>query len=200
MPGRPLVQTVRAGAGLFTDVRKEKHSMSVLTAFTLLHVLISIIAIVAGFVAMSGWLRQRPLERWTLLFLGTTIATSVTGFMFPFTRFLPSHAFGIISLLILPLACVARYKHHLAGNYRRLYIVTSVTALYLNMFVLIVQLFLKVPALSALAPTQSEPPFAIAQGLNLVFFIGLGVAVTRKSKLPWVTEKPAPAVPAGKAA
>jgi len=156
--------------------------MSFLTALTLVHTLISLVAIVAGFVVMIGWLRQKPLERWTLVFLSTTIATSVTGFFFPFVRFLPSHAFGILSLLILPVACVARYKYHLAGRARWLYTVTSVIALYLNMFVLIVQSFQKVPALHALAPTQSEPPFAIAQGLNLVLFVWLGIATTRKAK------------------
>jgi len=155
-----------------------------LFALTLVHVLISLVAIVAGYVVMFGWLRHQLLERWTLVFLATTIATSLTGFLFPFVQFLPSHLFGIISLLILPVACVARYRHHLAGHYRWLYTVTSVLALYLNVFVLIVQLFLKVPALRALAPTQSEPPFAIAQGLNLVFFIWLGVAVTRKRNGP----------------
>ncbi len=156
--------------------------MSFLTALTLFHVLISLVAIVAGFVVLLGWLRQRPLDLWTLVFLSTTIATSVTGFFFPFVRFLPSHAFGILSLLILPVACLARYKYDLQGHFRWLYTVTSTFALYLNMFVLIVQLFLKIPALRALAPTQSEPPFAIAQGLNLLFFIWLGVATTRKPK------------------
>jgi hypothetical protein len=156
--------------------------MSLLTAFTLFHVLISLVGIVAGFVAIFGWLRQQPLERWTRVFLVATIATSVTGFFFPFTRFLPSHAVGIFSLLILPVAWVALYKYRLAGRARWLFTVTSVTAQYLNVFVLIVQLFQKVPALHALAPTQSEPPFAIVQGLNLLCFIALGVAVTRKSK------------------
>jgi hypothetical protein len=174
--------------------------MSFLNALTVVHVLISLVAIVAGFVAMFGWLRNKPLERWTLVFLATTIATSATGFLFPFTRFLPSHAFGILSLLILPVACVARYKYHLSGPFRWLYTVTSVLALYLNMFVLVVQLFQKVPALRALAPTQSEPPFAIAQGLNLVFFIWLGIAVTRKGKSPALAPAAAPAASSAKAA
>jgi hypothetical protein len=158
--------------------------MSFSNALTLVHVLISLVAIVAGFVVMFGWLRQERLDRWTFVFLSTTIATSATGFLFPFVQFLPSHAFGIVSLLILPVACVARYKYELAGHFRWLYIVPSVVALYLNVFVLIVQLFLKVPALRALAPTQSEPPFAVAQAINLLFFIGLGILATRKSSGP----------------
>ena len=173
--------------------------MSFLFALTLVHVLISLVAIVAGYVVMFGWLRHQLLERWTLIFLVTTIATSLTGFLFPFVQFLPSHLFGIISLLILPLACVARYKYHLAGHYRWLYTVSSVLALYLNVFVLIVQLFQKVPALRALAPTQSEPPFAIAQGLNLVFFIWLGVAVTRKRNGPLPSSAAAPVEAGAKA-
>jgi hypothetical protein len=156
--------------------------MSLLTAFTLFHVLISLVGIVAGFVAILGWLRHQSFERWTRVFLVATIGTSVTGFFFPFERFLPSHAVGILSLVILPVAWVALYKYHLAGPARWLFTVTSVTAQYLNVFVLIVQLFQKVPALHALAPTQSEPPFAIVQGFNLVLFIALGVAVTRKAK------------------
>jgi len=166
--------------------------MSFLTALTLFHVLLSLVGLVAGFVVIFGWLRGSSHERWTLWFLVTTIATSVTGFLFPFEKFLPSHAFGIISLLILPVACVARYSYHLKGRWRWLFTVTSVTAQYLNMFVLIVQLFLKVPVLHALAPTQSEPPFAIAQLLNLGLFIWLGIKVTMKSKT-WSTlaERPA---------
>ena len=174
--------------------------MSFSSALTVVHVLISLVAIVAGLVAMFGWMRHKPLERWTRVFLTTTIATSATGFLFPFTRFLPSHAFGIVSLSILPLAWVARYKYHLSGHYRWLYTLTSVVALYLNMFVLIVQLFQKVPALRALAPSQSEPPFAIAQGLNLIFFIWLGVAVTRKGKSLAPVAVATPAVASVKAA
>jgi hypothetical protein len=153
-----------------------------LTVFTLFHVLLSLVGIVAGFVAMFGWLRQKALERWTLVFLSTTILTSVTGFFFPFTHFLPSHAVGILSLVILPVAVVALYVYHLKGAFRWLYAVSSVIALYLNMFVLVVQLFQKVPVLHALAPTQTEPAFLVAQLLNLGFFIWLGVAATLRSK------------------
>jgi hypothetical protein len=164
--------------------------MNFLTALTLFHVLLSLAGLLGGFVVMVGWLRGKTHERWTLVFLVMTVATSVTGFLFPFTKFLPSHAFGILSLLILPVACLARYHYRLLGPWRWLFTVTSVTAQYLNMFVLIVQLFLKVPPLHALAPTQSEPPFAIAQLLNLAFFIWLGVKVTAKSK-SWPALAPA---------
>jgi hypothetical protein len=153
-----------------------------LTALTLFHVLSSLIGIVAGFVALLGWLRHASARRWTLVFLITTIVTSVTGFMFPFTQFLPSHGVGILSLLVLPVAVIGRYVYRLTGAWRWLYTVSAVTALYLNVFVLFAQLFLKVPALKALAPTQTEPPFLMAQVLNLAFFIWLGVAVTLKSK------------------
>lgn len=156
--------------------------MNGLAAFTLFHVVLSLVGIVAGFVAMFGWLSARRLERWTLVFLSTTVATSATGFFFPFTQFLPSHAVGIVSLLILPVAIVGLYVFHLSGPWRWLYTVTSVMALYLNMFVLVVQLFLKVPPLQALAPTQTEAPFLVAQLLNLAFFLWLGVATTRQSK------------------
>jgi hypothetical protein len=162
------------------------HPMSLLTAFTFLHVLISLGGIVAGFIAIFGWLRHHSFERWTRVFLVATLATSATGFLFPFVRFLPSHAVGFLSLLILPVAWVARYKYHLAGRARWLFTVTSVTAQYFNVFVLIVQLFQKVPALRALAPTQSERPFAIVQGINLMLFIALGIAVTRKKGSPVV--------------
>jgi hypothetical protein len=156
--------------------------MNALVAFTLFHVLLSLVGIVAGFVAMFGWLRHERLERWTLVFLSTTVATSVTGFLFPYTQFLPSHAVGIISLLILPVAIVGYYVYRLSGPWRWLYPVTSVLALYLNMFVLVVQLFLKVPPLRALAPTQTEAPFLVAQLLNLAFFIWLGIATAQRSK------------------
>jgi hypothetical protein len=153
-----------------------------LQVFTLVHVLVSLVGIVAGFVAMFGWIRNQVRARWTLVFLITTILTSVTGFFFPFTQFLPSHAVGILSLVILPVAVLGLYVYHLKGAWRWLYAVSAVTALYLNMFVLVVQLFLKVPPLHALAPTQAEPPFLIAQLLNLGYFIWLGVTATRKSR------------------
>jgi hypothetical protein len=122
-----------------------------------------------------GMLSGVPLDGWTVFFLAMTIATSVTGFMFPFKKLLPSHIFGIISLLLLSLAVYARYAAHLAGSFGWIYVVCAVMAQYLNFFVLIVQSFQKIPALNKLAPTQTETPFKIAQGVALLAFIGLGI-------------------------
>ena len=144
-------------------------------ALTLVHVLLSLIGIASGFVVLAGMFDSRRLESWTALFLITTVMTSVTGFLFPFTKLLPSHIFGIISLVVLAIAAAARYSFRLKDSWRWIYVATALFALYLNTFVLVVQAFLKVPALKALAPTQSEPPFAIAQGIVLVFFLYVGV-------------------------
>jgi hypothetical protein len=126
-------------------------------------------------VILVGLLGGKPLETWTVIFLATTVATSVTGFGFPFDHLLPSHEVGIISLLVLAVAIVARYVFHLDGAWRRVYVVGAVIALYLNIFVLIVQSFQKVPALKAMAPTETEPPFVIAQGAVLLVFVLLGI-------------------------
>src|SRR6266478_697352 len=120
-------------------------------AFTLFHVLISLIGIIAGLIALSGWLKSDPSRTPTATFLATTILTSVTGFMFPFTKLLPSHIVGIISLVLLAVATFALYGGHLSGVWRPIYTVTATLALYLNVFVLIVQSFLKVPLLKAWA-------------------------------------------------
>ncbi|HZM96963.1 MAG TPA: hypothetical protein VFB92_26260 [Vicinamibacterales bacterium] len=151
-----------------------------MTTYTLIHVVISLIAIAAGFVVLAGLLKSRRLDTWTALFLVTTTATSLTGFGFPFVRLLPSHIVGAISLVVLAVAVLARYSYHMAGGWRAAYVVTAVSALYFNVFVLIVQTFQKVPALAALAPTQSEPPFAITQLIVLLAFLALGyLAVVR---------------------
>jgi hypothetical protein len=151
-----------------------------LSTYTTLHVVISLIAIASGLVVMAGLLQNKRLPLWTSLFLWTTVLTSVTGFGFPFERFLPSHYFGFISLAVLAIAILAAYSFDFAGPWRWLYVVTAVIALYLNVFVLIVQLFLKISFLQPLAPTQSEPPFAIAQGLALLVFLYLGYAGIRR--------------------
>jgi hypothetical protein len=156
-----------------------------LTIFTLVHVALSLVAIGSGFVVMFGLLTSRRLDGWTAFFLATTVATSVTGFGFPVDRFLPSHAIGILSMLVLAVAIFARYTRRLAGVWRVFYVVAAVVALYFNVFVLVVQAFLKVPALTAMAPTQSEPPFAVAQLIVLVAFVVLGVlAAVRFSSEP----------------
>ena len=151
-----------------------------LAAFTIFHVAISLIGILAGLVVVFGMLTARRLDGWTALFLWTTVATSVTGYLFPFHKLLPSHIVGLISLLVLALAIYAFYQRHLVGGWRRTYAITAIIALYLNVFVLVAQLFGKVPALKALAPTQSEPPFKIAQLVVLVLFVILGVLATKR--------------------
>jgi hypothetical protein len=151
-----------------------------LPTFTLLHVVISLIGIVSGAIVLFGMLTARRLDGMTALFLTTTVLTSVTGFMFPFTQLLPSHILAIISLVVLAIAVLARYSLHMSGAWRAGYVITAVMALYLNVFVLVVQSFLKVPALHALAPTQKEAPFAIAQGVVLVAFLVLGYMAVKK--------------------
>ena len=148
--------------------------------FTSLHVVISLIGIFTGAVVVLGMLGNKGLGSWTAVFLATTILTSATGFLFPFTHFLPSHGVGIISLVVLAVALVALYVNRLVGFWRWVYIVTALAALYLNVFVGVVQAFQKLAFLQPLAPTQSEAPFLIAQGLVLAIFVVLGfVAVTK---------------------
>ena len=124
---------------------------------------------------MLGLLTARRLDHWTSFFLLTTVATSVTGFFFPFRGFTPAIGVGIISLVVLPVAIVARYARHLVGARRWTYVVCATVALYFNVFVLIVQSFQKIPALKAMAPTQTEPPFLVAQLLALILFVVLGI-------------------------
>ena len=151
-----------------------------LESFTVVHVVISLVAIAAGFVVLAGLLNGNTSGGWTAVFLATTVLTSITGFMFPFAKFLPSHGVGLISLAVLAIALFALYGRHLAGAWRWIYVVTAVTALYFNVFVLVVQGFLKVPALHVLAPNGSEPPFAIAQGVALLAFLMLGYLAVRR--------------------
>lgn len=152
---------------------------SALPAFTLIHVILSVLGIVAGLIVAGGMIAGTRLERWTVTFLTATVLTSVTGFGFPAEQLLPSHLFGILSLLLLPVAIVARYGKQLAGRWRSAFVLTSVAALYLNVFVLFAQLFAKTPALTALAPTPASPVFGLTQLLVLALFIGLGRAALR---------------------
>ncbi len=145
-----------------------------MTLLTFVHVVISLIGIATGFVVTYGLLTAKRLNGWTAVFLATTVATSVTGFLFPVDRFLPSHAIGILSLVLLAVAIAARYSKHLAGKWNSIYVVTALASQYLNVFVLVVQAFLKVPALKALAPNQTEPPFALVQGVVLLTFVAIG--------------------------
>ena len=154
-----------------------------LSAFTTLHVVLSLIGLLSGVVVVFGMLAGQRLPTWTALFLATTILTSVTGFMFPFSRLLPSHMVGIISLLVLAIAVPAYYGFRLAGPWRWVYVVTAVIALYLNAFVAVVQAFQKLPVLAPLAPTQSEPPFVAAQ-LALLVIATLLVALAVRAFHP----------------
>ena len=151
-----------------------------LEALTLVHVLISLVGILTGFVVVFAMIDGKQRNGWTTWFLWTTVATSVTGYFFPVHKILPSHIVGAISLAVLAIAIFALYKRHLTGGWRRTYVISAVAALYFNVFVLVVQLFMKVPALKAMAPTQSEPPFAIAQFIVLVLFLALGIAAVKK--------------------
>ena len=151
-----------------------------MTTYTFVHVLLSLVGIGSGLVVLFGLLTARRLDAWTAVFLATTAATSATGFGFPFVHFLPSHGVGIVSLVVLAVATVARYAKQLAGAWRWVYAVSAVVALYLNVFVLIVQLFRKVPALFVLAPTQSEPPFAVTQLVVLLLFVALASGAAKR--------------------
>jgi len=148
--------------------------------FTAVHVALSLIGIVAGMIVLVGMLSARRVPGWTALFLTTTVLTSVTGFLFPADHLLPSHVVGVISLVVLAVALPALYVYRLAGPWRWLYVGSAVLALYLNVFVGVVQVFQKLPVLTRLAPTQSEPPFLVAQVAVLATFVVLGIrAVVR---------------------
>ena len=151
-----------------------------LAVFTLFHVALSLVGILAGLVVVFGLIAGKWLNGWTALFLATTASTSLTGFLFPFHGFKPSYTVGIVSLLVLAIAMFAFYGRGLAGAWRRTYVISAVISLYLNVFVLIAQLFMKVPALKALAPTQAEPPFLVTQVVVMVVFIVLGFLAGRR--------------------
>jgi hypothetical protein len=129
---------------------------------------------------LFGLLNGKRLDGWTAFFLVTTVLTSVTGFLFPFEHLLPSHIVGILSLLVLAVAISARYVFHMAGAWRRTYVIAAAIALYFNVFVAVVQSFLKIPALHALAPAGKEPPFLVAQVIVLLIFIALTIRATKR--------------------
>jgi len=164
-----------------------------MTTLTFVHVVISLMGILSGLVVSFGLLAGKRLDGWTAIFLTTTVATSVTGFFFPFEGFKPSYVVGAISLVVLALAIVARYRRHLAGGWRRTYVISAVVALYFNVFVLVVQLFEKVPSLHALAPKGSEPPFVVTQVVVMALFVALGVAAVKgfREQPALIRERPA---------
>ncbi|HEV2040553.1 MAG TPA: hypothetical protein VGT81_10990 [Casimicrobiaceae bacterium] len=152
--------------------------MSVAT-FTLVHVALSLVGILTGLVVLFGMFSSKRLPTSTALFLATTVLTSATGFFFPRDHILPAHIVGVISLAVLAVAIFALYERQLAGSWRWIYVAGAVVALYLNVFVGVVQAFQKLTFLAPLAPTQSEPPFVVAQVVVLVIFIALGVLALR---------------------
>ncbi len=167
-----------------------------LQTYTLLHVLISLIGIVTGFVVISGFIRSKRLDGWQALFLLTTILTSVTGFGFPFNGITPAIKLGVISLAVLAIAVLARYAFHFSGKWRAAYVICACLAQYFNVFVLVVQSFEKIPALKGFAPTQQEPPFLVAQLVVLAIFIALTILSVKRFHL----EPVAAGKSAGKAA
>ena len=151
-----------------------------LSTFTTVHVIISLVGIVSGLIVIFGMLSAKRLNGWTALFLLTTILTSVTAFGFPFNHVTPGIIVGIISLVLLAITLLARYSFHMVGAWRWIYVVTAIIAEYLNVFVLVAQSFQKVPALHAMAPTQSEPPFLVAQLVVMALFIVLTIFAVKK--------------------
>jgi hypothetical protein len=150
------------------------------STYTILHVIISLIGIASGFIVLFGLFSNKLLSPWNILFLVTTILTSVTGFFFPNSTITPGIVLGVLSLIALAIALFALYPRHLEGGWRRTYAITAMIAQYFNVFVLIAQLFKHVPALTALAPTGTEAPFKIAQLLLLILFIFLITAAAKK--------------------
>jgi hypothetical protein len=153
-----------------------------LATFTMVHVIISLIAIASGLVVLSGLLGSNRMAGMTALFLITTILTNATGFLFPFEKLLPSHIIAILSLVLLAIACIALYGMKLSGAWRWIYVVTALLSLYFNVFVLVIQSFLKIPALTALAPGNppAGPVFAVVQGVVLVFFVLVIIGAIRR--------------------
>jgi hypothetical protein len=153
-----------------------------MTPLTFIHVLLSLIGIFSGAVVLFGLIGGNRMDGWTKIFLITTVLTSVTGYFFPFHAITPGIIVGAISLVALAIAIVARYPKQMAGGWRRTYVIFAMLAFYLNVFVLIVQLFLKVPALHALAPKGSEPPFAITQVVVLITILALSILAALRFK------------------
>jgi len=150
------------------------------SAFTLFHVVVSLIGIVTGIIVAVAMLGSKTTNGWTAIFLATTALTSITSFLFPSDKVLPSHIVGAVSLVVLIIAIVALYGYRLARSWRWIYVVSALVALYLNVFVLVAQAFLKVAILHALAPTQSDPGFIIAQLIVLAVFVVLGIRAVRR--------------------
>jgi hypothetical protein len=154
-----------------------------LELYTSIHTTIALAGIFSGFIVLYGLLNANRFDGWTAFFLGTTLLTSLTGFGFPFTGLLPSHVFGVLSLIVLPLALHARYRRHLVGKWRLVYVITAVFALYLNTFVGVVMAFRNIPVLRAMAPTQTEAPFLVSQGILLLIFVLSGIVASARFRV-----------------
>jgi len=165
--------------------------MSIAT-FTLVHTVLSLVGIVTGLVVAGGLVTGTRVNRWAAVFLVTTVLANASGFGFPFDKVLPSHVVGIVSLVVLAAVIVADHVKHLAGSWRTTYAVGVVLATYLNVFVLVAQLFKRIPVLFLLAPTQSEPPFALTQLLVLALFVWLGVAAVKGFRPAPLAQSPRP--------
>jgi hypothetical protein len=157
------------------------------STYTLLHVAISLIGIASGLIVLYGMLTANRMDRLTAVFLATTALTSLTGFAFPNEHITPGIVIGILSLIVLAVAILARYTLHMRGAWRSIYVITAAIALYFNCFVFVVQSFEKVPVLHALAPTQKEPPFGIAQLILLVVFIALTIMAVKRFRVQTAT-------------
>jgi hypothetical protein len=151
-----------------------------MSTFTFVHTVLSVVALISGVVAVTALFGSNRHASWTAIFFASAVATSATGFGFASTSFMPSHWVGVVSLVVLATALVARYVFHLAGPWHWIYAVGVVLGLYFLIFVSIAQAFMKIPALKAMAPTLSEPPFAIAQGIAMVIFVGFAIAAAVK--------------------
>lgn len=150
--------------------------------FALFHTLLSLVGLVAGLILAGGLAAGKRLDGWSATFLVTTVLTNVTGFGFPFPPLTPAHVIGTLSLLVFAVVLYARYGMELTGGWKTVYVVGAMVTLYFNGFVLVVQLFKRIPALIALAPTQKEAPFAVAQLLVAILFLALGRAALHGSK------------------
>ncbi|HZJ56593.1 MAG TPA: hypothetical protein VFD38_20785 [Myxococcaceae bacterium] len=166
--------------------------MTGVAALTLVHTAISLVGIFSGLGVLALMLERRDNPRWTSVFLITTVLTSVTGYFFPFTRLLPSHVVGAVSLIVLAVVLYARYGRAEQGRWAAVFVLGSVLALWLNVFVLVAQLFAKVPALHALAPTQTEPPFGVTQLAVLAVFVVLGYRAVRRGRVAVAGARAAP--------
>jgi hypothetical protein len=154
-----------------------------LSTFTIVHVVLSLVGIGSGLLVVYGLFLGKRFDGATAIFLVTTVLTSLTGFLFPFTHLLPSHVLGVISLIVLAVAILARYALQLERAWRSIYAACAVLALYLNVFVLVAQIFLKVPAAHAFAPTQKEPPFLVVQLIVMAIFVVLGIFAVKKFRV-----------------